>query len=55
VQNPVDQKDPTDQGVGGRDPDDYPAEGAVPVGEAPVHRTKKGQGSIPRGIKKEEP
>jgi hypothetical protein len=47
VDQPVDQRSPNNQAMGGSDPEDYPSSGPLPVGEAPVHAMKKGQEGIP--------
>lgn len=50
VNNPIEQRSPNNQAIGGYDTDDYHGSGPVPVGNAPVHSAQTGESNIPIGI-----
>jgi hypothetical protein len=54
VEQPVEERSPHNQAMGSKDPDDYPISGPLPIGNAPVHQTKKGQEGIPTGVVEEK-
>lgn len=47
---PTEERSPHNQASGGKDFDDYPGGGPVPVGEAPVHPTQAPSSSMPMGV-----
>ena len=50
VEQPLDERSPNNRAMGGKDPEDYPGSGRLPVGEAPVHATRKGQDGMSERI-----
>jgi hypothetical protein len=49
----VEQRSQNDQSSGGYDPEDYHAEGPVPVGNSPIHPSKPLAHGIPEGAPQE--
>lgn len=47
---PVEQRSPNDQSLGGYDPEDYHAEEPVPVGNAPIHPSEHPTPGISAGV-----
>ena len=50
IEQPIEERSPNNQSSGGKDFEDYPGGGPVPVGEAPVHQMQNPGGGMPMGV-----
>jgi hypothetical protein len=50
LSQPVEQRSPNDQASGGYDPEDYHAEGPVPVGHSAIHQSHSTASGILGGV-----
>ncbi|WP_447979283.1 hypothetical protein [Candidatus Nitrospira bockiana] len=55
VQEPIEQRSPHTQASGGKDFEDYPGSGPLPVGNAPVHSMQDSEKEVQIGVEMESP